>query len=125
MEMLEQMKKDLGESYEFEVIIAPKDVKIVLENNNPIYSDEVVLSLLVGCVGIEATILDRFVSRDEPLETDSKVIELANLNKIPTDLFIRYDVIIRAKQASGRWCSYESLDTAVERAKKDSYHYVA
>ena len=97
MEMLEQMKKELGESYEFEVAIAPKNVKIVLENNNPVYSDEVVISLHVGCLGIEATILDRCVSRDEPPEIDSKVIELANLNKIPTDLFIRYDVIIRAK----------------------------
>jgi len=119
MEMHEHMKKELGESYEFDVAIAPKDVKIILENNNPIYSDEVVFSLLVGCVGIEATILDRCVSRDEPPETDSKVIELANLNKIPTDLFIRYDVIIRAKQASGRWCSYESLDTVVDLDSED------
>jgi len=117
---LEKLKKELGSRYSFEMAMPPKDVKIILgNNNNDFFSDLVVFSLLAGCVGIEATIMDRCLRPEKPPETDGKVKQFYNPNAVVTDLFIRYDVIIRAKQVNGEWCSYEPLAIPVNLDAED------
>jgi len=120
MTEMEKLKKQLGEQYRFGMIMSLSDVKIILENNNnKFYSDMVVFSLLVGCVGIEATIMDRCLRPKKPNQTSEKLLLFYNPDSIVTDLFIRYDVIIKAKQADGQWCSYEPLETEVNLDVKD------
>jgi len=110
MTELQKLKEQLGDAYRFEMIISPSDVKIILQNNNnKFFSDMVVFSLLAGCVGIEATIMDRCL-RHEPNE---KLKFLRESDDMITDLFIRYDVIVRAKQTGGEWCNHAPLETAV------------
>lgn len=114
MTEMNKLKQQLGEQYHFEMIMSPSDVKITLDNNNnEFFSDTVVFSLLVGCVGIEATIMDRCLRPKKPPQKNEKVIPFYNPDGVVTDLFIRYDVIIRAKQVNGEWCSYEPLSTEV------------
>ena len=114
MTQLDKLKKELGEKYSFEMTMSPKDVKIILgNNNNSFFSDEVVFSLLAGCVCIEATVMDRCLRPEKPPQTDGKVKPFYNQNGVVTDLFIRYDLIIREKQVNGEWCSYEQLRNPV------------
>jgi hypothetical protein len=114
MTEMNKLKQQLGEQYHFEMIMSPSDVKITLDNNNnEFFSDTVVFSLLVGCVGIEATIMDRCLRPKKPPQKNEKVIPFYNPDGVVTDLFIRYDVIIRAKQVNVEWCSYEPLSTEV------------
>jgi len=120
LKTLENLNKELGGRYSFEMEMTPKDVKIILENNNNnFFSDMVVFSLLAGCVGIEATILDRCLRPERPPETIGNVRQFYNPNAVVTDLFIRYDVIIRAKQVNGEWCSYEPLAAPVNFDAED------
>ena len=120
MTQLEQLKKELGDRYSFEMNMPPDEVKIILgNNNNNFFSDMVVFSLLAGCVGIEATIMDRCLRPEKPPKTDGKVKAFYNPNAVVTDLFIRYDVIIRAKQANCEWCNYEPLANPVDLDTED------
>ena len=60
MTEMEKLKQQLKEQYHFEMAMSPSDVKIILENSkNQFFSDMVVFSLLAGCVGIEATIMEK------------------------------------------------------------------
>ena len=120
MTQLEKLKQELGDKYSFEMTMLPEVVKAILENNkDDFYSDEVVFSLLAGCVGIEATIMDRCLRPEKPPKAEGNVKNFYNPNAVVTDLFIRYDVIIRAKQVNGEWCSYEPLATPVNLDAED------
>ena len=99
MTEMEKLKQQLKEQYHFEMAMSPSDVKIILENSkNQFFSDMVVFSLLAGCVGIEATIMDRCLRPRKTSETERKAKLFYHPAAVVTDLFIRYDIIIRAKQ---------------------------